>query len=37
METYSFTDTHAHLYGEEFADDLDEVIARARAAAAHRH
>ena len=36
METYSFTDTHAHLYGEEFADDLDEVIARARAAGATR-
>ena len=36
MEAYSFTDTHAHLYGEEFTDDLDEVIARARAAGATR-
>lgn len=23
-------DTHAHLYGEEYQDDLDEVVARAR-------
>jgi TatD DNase family protein len=25
-------DTHSHLYGEEFADDIDEVLQRARAA-----
>lgn len=25
-----FIDTHAHLYGEEFADDLDAVVVRAR-------
>ena len=27
-----FIDTHAHLDGEEFAQDLDEVVARAKAA-----
>lgn len=27
-----FIDTHAHLYGEEFADDLDAVVVRAREA-----
>lgn len=26
-----FIDTHAHLYGPEYADDLDEVVDRARA------
>ncbi len=25
-------DTHSHLYGEEFADDIDDVLQRARAA-----
>ncbi len=29
---YSFIDTHAHLDGEEFRDDLPEVVARAREA-----
>ena len=30
--TTTFIDTHAHLDGEEFQDDLPEVIARAKAA-----
>ena len=30
------TDTHSHIYGPEFADDIDEVIARARAAGVTR-
>lgn len=29
---YSIVDTHSHLDGEEFRDDIDEVIARAKAA-----
>ena len=29
---YTFIDTHAHLDGEEFKDDLDEVILRAKSA-----
>jgi TatD DNase family protein len=31
-----FIDTHAHLYWEDFRDDLSEVIARARAAGVER-
>ncbi len=30
----SFIDTHTHIDGEEFKDDLDEVVARAKAAGA---
>ena len=30
----SFIDTHAHIDGEEFKDDLDEVVARAKEAGA---
>ena len=30
MMNYTFIDTHSHLDGEEFKDDLDEVIARAK-------
>jgi TatD DNase family protein len=29
-----FIDTHTHLYGDEFKDDIDEVVARAQAAGA---
>lgn len=29
---FEITDTHAHLDGEEFRDDIDEVIARAKSA-----
>ena len=32
MITKSFVDTHCHLDGEEFAEDLEQVIARAREA-----
>jgi TatD DNase family protein len=32
----SFTDSHAHLDGEEFAEDLDAVVARARTAGVSR-
>lgn len=32
----TFIDTHAHLYWEDFRDDLSEVIARARAAGVER-
>lgn len=31
MSDYHFIDTHAHLDGEEFKDDLPQVIARAQA------
>lgn len=31
-----YIDTHAHLYGEEFKDDIDDVIRRARHAGAER-
>ncbi|MBR1755214.1 MAG: TatD family hydrolase [Bacteroidaceae bacterium] len=30
------TDTHSHLYGEEFAADIDDVVQRARAAGVSR-
>ena len=30
------TDTHSHLYGEEFAADIDDVLERARAAGVER-
>lgn len=30
MMNYTFIDTHSHLDGEEFKEDLDEVIARAK-------
>ena len=30
MITKSFVDTHCHLDGEEFAEDLEQVIARAK-------
>ena len=33
-EAVSFIDTHTHIDGEEFKDDLDEVIARAKEAGA---
>lgn len=33
-EVVSFIDTHTHIDGEEFKDDLDEVIARAKEAGA---
>ena len=33
-EAVSFIDTHTHIDGEEFTDDLDEVIARAKEAGA---
>ena len=33
-EAVSFIDTHTHINGEEFKDDLDEVIARAKEAGA---
>ena len=29
-----FVDTHAHIYGEEYAVDVEEVIIRARNAGA---
>lgn len=31
-----YIDTHAHLYGEEFKDDIDDVVERARRAGAER-
>lgn len=31
-----YIDTHAHLYGEEFKDDIDDIIRRARHAGAER-
>ncbi|MBQ8097988.1 MAG: TatD family hydrolase [Bacteroidaceae bacterium] len=31
-----FIDTHAHLYGEEFLSDIDEVLSRARQSGAHK-
>jgi len=31
-----FIDTHSHIYGPEFADDIDEVIQRAKAAGVQR-
>ena len=31
-----FIDTHVNLHGEQFADDLDAVIERARAAGVER-
>ena len=31
-QSLKFVDTHAHLDGEEFKDDLSEVIARAQTA-----
>ena len=31
---YTFIDTHAHLDGEEFSTDRDQVVARAREAGA---
>lgn len=31
-----FIDTHSHLYGEEFAEDIDDVLLRARNAGASR-
>jgi len=34
MKENTFIDTHCHLDGEEFAEDLDEVIARAKQAGA---
>ena len=33
-EAVSFIDTHTHIDGEEFKDDLDEVVARAKEAGA---
>ncbi len=33
---YTITDTHAHLDGEEFKDDIDEVVDRARRAGVGR-
>ena len=33
-EMYTFIDTHAHLDGEEFSADRDQVVARARVAGA---
>ena len=32
----SLTDTHSHIYGSEFADDVEQVIARARAVGVER-
>ena len=29
-----FVDTHAHIYSEEFAEDIEDVIARAKNAGA---
>ncbi len=34
--THSFIDTHCHLFWNSFADDLEEVIARARASGVNR-
>lgn len=33
---YSYIDTHAHIYEDEFCDDLDEVIHRAKNAGARK-